>query len=288
MTKNEIYGGNKLDQPNEAAMNASTIIPNPYSSPSNILFQLETVNYFRLSNPIDNSFFNDNECVYNGVAGGLFEPKHEENLHLLLFKASTMKTVRILVAIQKSGYYELIFELTASDRGVFCLKLEEGQFFRGAVPPANYAKNTSLVMCVKSDLDNKFEMTVKMFGSKYGDIHWHAESGLIMSNSMNQHNEIEGLTSSQYRRCCECLVISLDVHGHLPPCAPLNTISHLRTNTYSRKMTRLIQLRFDNPRNKIQVLNNEIGNFVDLNEHTMFNNDVIEGIFTCKVLSSRI
>lgn len=51
-------------------------------------------------------------------------------------------------------------------------------------------------------------------------------------------------------------------------------------------MTRLIQLRFDNPRNKIQVLKNVIGNFVDLNEQTVFNNDVIEGIFTCKVHSS--
>lgn len=51
-------------------------------------------------------------------------------------------------------------------------------------------------------------------------------------------------------------------------------------------MSRLFQIRFEKPEHKIKVLNNDIGAFVDIDADMIFNNDVIEGIFTFKVLAS--
>lgn len=43
----------------------------------------------------------------------------------------------------------------------------------------------------------------------------------------NQPNEIERMTSNQYRHCCECLMISFGGQDHLPLCSPLNTFDSI-------------------------------------------------------------
>lgn len=122
-------------------------------------------------------------------------------------------------------------------------------------------------------------------GRIYGHIFWSPESSNI-SNSLDINNGTTFVRSDPnfVHRCQECLLITPTGHGHISPCPPRNTISCLRDNIYSQETTLLFQIRFENPNQNIQILNN--GAFEDVDSNTTMMNDVIEGIFTFKTVTS--
>lgn len=257
---------------------------NPYSAIANTLFELETKNEFSVSNG-KNGFHCDDAILYNVVIGGLFTINNENDQQILKFSSTKLK-FNILVAVLKQGYWQLVFRLVASENRVSCVNIEPGQYLQNGVKvPKEFVKESSLVLRVKCDADWNIDMNIKLFGNEYGQIHWDPLSSTTMTDSLRPTNELARTDLNHFRRCLECLITSFDGHGHLPPCAPDHTESHMQVDTYSRKMSRLLQIRFENPRNIVQMFNNANGQFIDLPD-TIVNNDVIGGIFTFKNLPS--
>lgn len=79
--------------------------------------------------------------------------------------------------------------------------------------------------------------------------------------------------------CCpRCLFTSLDGTGHTTPCFPRNTISGFRSNVYAITPKTLFKLRFNDPNGKMLVLNDDIGNFVNIPDDILFS-PATEGVF---------
>lgn len=259
--------------------------PEVYSTMPNVLLELKTRNQLSISN-FRNGFYNEDAELYNGSVGGSFSVKRENDMNTLLFRGSTMKNMNILFAVLSQGVWRLIFRVITTKEKVFALKIKAGMFLRsGVTVPAEFSQNTSLIVCLKYDEEFNIDVMVKMFGSEYGIIHWDLTS-FTMTDSLVLRGDFEITNINRYRRCEECLVIALDGQNHLPPCPPQNTRSIMRSDIYCRQLMRLLQIRFDNPKNKIQVLNNDSGAFVDVTQDTVFNNEIIEGMFTFKVLDN--
>lgn len=169
---------------------------------------------------------------------------------------------------------------------MFCLPIEEAQYLRnGATLPMKFSKKTALVLCIKLDSGFVLDINVKLFGVSYGRINW-TPSSLTVSEPLNKTNEFVRTDHNDFHRCSECLVISSDGRGHLRPCPPTNTISMLRSNVYSRPISRLFEIRFEDPRYRILLLNNETGDFVDVNPNMVMNNEILEGFFSFKTVRS--
>lgn len=263
------------------------IVPSAYSTTPCTLLEMVTFNKFWISNT-KNGFHNDDIELYNSAGGGLFSTEISDNdqPNKLVLKGTTSTNANILIAVLKSGYWELILKLVSSGKRVHAVKIEPPQvLWNGYKIPQQFSEDTSLVVCLKCNPNWEVAIEVKMCGVLYGKIHWNPSS-LTMTDSLKGTNEITQTEFNNYRPCAECPVTSFNGEGHLPPCPPKCTISRLRKDAYSHKMDRVLQIRFENPRNHIQVLNNEIGNFIDVYGDTMFNNEVIEGIFTFKELPS--
>lgn len=245
------------------------------------LLEIEVANDFVISNGI-NGFYSDN-MLYNEAAGGLFMQHHETGKRSLVFKSNALRNFAIAIAVIKSGYTELVLNIVANNDRVYCTKIQPGLYLQnGYKVPAEFLETTALVMCLRSDL-YEFNLNVKLFGSPHGTIWWTLPSPII-SESLKNEGQFEK-EHNEYRRCPECLVISTNGSGHKPPCPPLHTASLLRENIFSCEMNQMFQIRFENPNEKIQILNEE-GTFMDLSSDMILHNDIIGGVFCFKNLAS--
>lgn len=80
-------------------------------------------------------------------------------------------------------------------------------------------------------------------------------------------------------QCNRCLVISFDGSGHTAPCAPVNTVSLLRTNIYVKPLLPMFKMRMAKTQGTIHYLSNETGRFEDLIDAQVLMSAVTDGVF---------
>lgn len=80
-----------------------------------------------------------------------------------------------------------------------------------------------------------------------------------------------------FKRCYRCLVISLDGSGHTTPCAPINTISALRTDIFARSPLPLFKLRLNKNESSMHYLNMDVGRFEEVTGGRMLLSSATDG-----------
>lgn len=85
-----------------------------------------------------------------------------------------------------------------------------------------------------------------------------------------------------FSRCYRCLVISFDGSGHTSPCAPVNTISGIRSDIFVKTPLPLLKLRLKRSESTIHYLNLEDGRFKQFTDGKMLLVSATDGLFSFK------
>lgn len=87
---------------------------------------------------------------------------------------------------------------------------------------------------------------------------------------------------SYWLLCYRCLVISLDGSGHSNPCAPVNTISGLRTDIFAQPLFEIYKIRIGHRAGDMFYLNSLSGQFEQFENHQKLSSAHTEGLFSFK------
>lgn len=240
-------------------MNPEVIVHSAYSKVPKKNFQLNFIgeNEIILFDPITMTF-NTNECTrFSAAIGGQFNVKKDQLGCEISFQGVEMRYFNIIVAVFMEGCWKLQFRFCTSANEIFCTQFKEN-YILGKLPD-KFSMNTALVIGAKSHTLN---VNVNLLGKLHGIVHWTPTS--FNASEALQVVPFQRIDPNYAQRCPECLVVSPSGHGHLNPCPPIKTVSCLRSSIYANTMTQIFAIRFDDPSYSVQVLDDTVNEFVEV------------------------
>lgn len=227
--------------------------------------------------------FREGRKWFNPAIGGCFYIENQAtDMHQSTWKvrydsaAMTLRTFDILVAVWENNELNVKLRLFTNENEVFCAKLDSKVSLNYGNLPDQHKTYTALVLCVTSI---EMNIDVAQENGLRKTITW-STSSLVMSPSLSNELPNARIEPSRLIPCSECLVVSTDGRGHVRPCPPKLTISDERELILSDATSKVFQMRFGKDCH-IQVLDGDIGKFVDIYSGKSFFNEIV-GIFNFK------
>lgn len=249
-------------------MNPEVIVPCAYSKIPTQTFQLDFVGSKDLFvlDPMKNVITNALQGTrFSAAIGGMFDVQMDEFGYKVSFEGIKMTYFNVIVAVLMNGYWQSRFRFFTGANRIFCTEFTEIHTLGTGKLPDKFAMNTALVLCSKLQSLN---VNVNMFGGLYGKVK--CTPTLFNATEALQVVKFDRIDPNYVHRCNDCLVVSPSGHGHITPCPPINSISCFRSSIYSNTMTRVFQLLFDDPDYSIQVLDESVNAFAEVNSGIQF------------------